>query len=130
MLRLIAVVALLAADGGAASVAPRTVRVENLGAAPVTLLLQLRDGRYAWGPYELGPHELIRVEYCPCADLTLELRTPQRTKPLKYPLRDQTALLLSEDRWSEGEPLVRRDEGEVHCAPSQACGGPAFKIAK
>lgn len=129
MLRMLALVAMLA-DGGASPVALRTVRVENLGAAPVTLLLQLPDGRYAWGPYELGAHEVLKVEYCPCASLKLELRSRQRSKPLTYVLRDQTGILLSEDRWSEGDPLVRRDDGDTQCAPHAACAGPAFKIQR
>ena len=129
MVRLIAMLALLA-DGGPAPVALRTVRVENLGAAPVTLLLARRAGQDAWGPYSLAAHEILKVEYCPCAGLTLELRSQQRAHPLKYPLSDQTAILLSEDRWSEGAPLIRREEGPARYATGATCAGPAFKIER
>lgn len=122
---------LLAVDGGGPALAPaRTLQVENLGAAPVTLLLQKADGGYIWGPYPLGPHEVLRIGYCACAKLTLELRSENRPKPLRYPLTDQTALLLSEDRWSEGEPIVRRAETPAACAPETRCEGPLFRVSK
>jgi hypothetical protein len=104
----------------------RVLEVKNLGAAAVTLLLQRTDGGYGWGPYELAPHEELHIDYCPQSGLTLELRSSLREKPLRYSLTDLTSLLLSEDRWSEGEPIVVRAES----APVAACDGPAFRIKR
>jgi len=129
MVALLAALVLLADGGSAALAPPRTIQVENLGAAPVTLLLQRGDGGYAWGPYALGPHEVLRIAYCPCARLTLELRSGQRPKPLRYPLADQTALLLSEDRWSSGEPIVRRETPATSCGANARCAGPDFRVS-
>lgn len=118
-------------DGGAVLPPPRrTVEVRNLGASPVRLLLQRPDGAYLWGPYELGPEEVLRVAYCPCAALQLELRSPVRKVALRYPLTDLSALLLSEDRWSQGEPIVRRDQPPADCAALAPCEGPAFHVGR
>ncbi|MBS2030327.1 MAG: hypothetical protein JST54_20665 [Deltaproteobacteria bacterium] len=131
MLRALVLLALLAPDGGALAPVPaEKLRVENLGASPVTLVLQRPDGSTPWGPFELGAHEIIEVGYCPCANLTLELRAQRRKSALRYPLHDQTAILLSEDRWSEGDPIVRRDEQAPTCAASSRCAGPDFHIGR
>jgi len=130
MVALLAALALLVDGGGAALAPPRTIQVENLGAAPVTLLLQRSDGGYSWGPYALGPHEVLRIAYCPCARLTLELRSGQRPKALRYPLTDQSALLLSEDRWSEGEPIVRHEAPATTCGAAVRCAGPDFRVSR
>ena len=126
------VLALLAAADGGKPPPPqrRTVEIRNLGASAVQLLLQKADGGYAWGPYDLGPQETLRVAYCPCAALTLELRSPVRKAALRYPLTDMSALLLSEDRWSEGEPIVRREGHAPQCDGPSSCEGPPFRIGR
>jgi hypothetical protein len=131
VIRLFLALALLAADAGAPPPPPpRPLEVSNLGAAPVTLTLRRADGSTPWGPFELGPHEVLHLTYCPCAGLTLELRTPRRAAPLRYPLLDQTAVLLSEDRWSEGDPIVRRATQPAACAGKIGCAGPDFHVGR
>jgi len=131
MLRALALIALLAADGGSSpSVSLEKLRVENLGASSVTLLLQRADGTYPWGPFELGAHEVVEVSYCPCANLALELRAPRRKQALRYPLHDQAAILLSEDRWSEGDPIVRKNADAPTCDAKSRCAGPDFHIGR
>lgn len=132
MRTLLAGLALLAwIDGGpSASSARRTSEVRNLGASAVRLLLQNEAGAYVWGPFELGPQEVLRISSCPCAGLTLELRSPVRKAALRYPLADLSALLLSEDRWSEGEPIVRREVPPPTCSGPPSCEGPPFRITR
>jgi hypothetical protein len=126
------VLALLAAADGGKPLPPerRTVEVKNLGASAVKLLLQQADGSYVWGPFDLGPQETLRVAYCPCAALALELRSPVRRSALHYPLTDLTALLLSEDRWSQGEPIIRREGQAPKCDGPSSCEGPPFHIGR
>jgi hypothetical protein len=93
------------------------------------LLLARPDHTYAWGPYDLASHEDLKLDYCPCAGLSLELRSKLRPKPITYPLVHIASLKVSEDRWSSGDP-VAVDSDATACPAGRSCEGAAFKIRR
>jgi hypothetical protein len=91
-------------DGGAPVLALHPLQVRNLGATTVQVELEDAHG-VRWGPFALDSHETVTLHYCPTAGLSLTVKSVKRAEPLRYALERLVALKISEDRWSEGDPL-------------------------
>ena len=129
MLRLITTLTLLAGASPDAPVVPRhALTFRNIGASEVTLRLLRPDGSSAWGPYAVGAHESLKLETCPCAQLTLEMRAPRRSAPVRWAPDGLRLLVVSEDRWSDGSQRAEPEDGGAACPAHATCDGPAFEV--